>query len=543
MPQTKLKKQKAVQLTAQNQLVFNPQKDIYSPNDYQIFAKVEAVGLCFSDLKLLKQFSGHVRKSEIISGISPEVLSEIPSYVPCEKPTVPGHEVVVRIESVGKKVKDILPGERYLVQADYRWLKTKNSNGAFGYNFEGALQEYILVDQRVIVSPEGESTFIRASEKLSASAIALVEPWACVEEAYAAKERTSLKKGGRMLVVEDVHFDTKQFDNFINKFGRPADIVIISNGSPLPEGENNFDDLIYFGSDAERIEKIFSKIAANGLLNIILCGNKISRDVVVPVGRVHYGNIRIIGTFGSDPAESMKYIPATGEIRKDDKVNIVGAAGPMGVMHVVRDLSLGIEGTTIFGADLDDTRLAALEKIAMPIAVKNKVSLKCYNPKKAPVDNEFDYSVLMAPVPALVSSAVKNSADKAIVNIFAGIPASVNGTIDLNRYIQKHLYFIGTSGSTIEDMKTVLKKVESGRLDTNISVGAVCGLDSAIEGIKAVETQSISGKIIVYPSVSGLPLTKLENLNDKFPKTAQALHNGLWCKESENILLKGNKNG
>jgi threonine dehydrogenase-like Zn-dependent dehydrogenase len=539
MAKKKSVKQKAVQLTGQNQLVFNPQKDIYSPNDYQILAKVEAVGLCFSDLKLLKQFSDHVRKSEITEGISPDVLSEIPSYVPGQKPAVPGHEVVVRIESVGKKVKDIKPGERYLVQADYRWLKTKNSNGAFGYNFEGALQEYILVDQRVIVSPQGQSTFLRASENLSASAIALVEPWACVEDAYAVNERTALKKGGRMLVIEDAEFDRKQFDAFINKFGRPAEIVNISKNSPLPESENSFDDIIYFGSDAERIEKIFPKIAANGLLNIVLCGNKIARDVVVQIGRVHYGNIRIIGTAGNNPGESMQYIPATGEIRKGNKINIVGAAGPMGVMHVVRDLSLGIEGTTVFAADLDDTRLAALEKIAMPIALKNKVSLKCYNPKKAPVGDEFDYSVLMAPVPALVSAAVKSSADKGLINIFAGIPASVNGTIDLNRYIQKHLYIIGTSGSTIDDMKTVLKKVESGQLDTNISVGAVCGLDSAIEGIKAVETQSVSGKIIVYPSVNGLPLTKLENLKDKFPKTAHALHNGLWCKESEENLLKG----
>ncbi|MEN6386618.1 MAG: alcohol dehydrogenase catalytic domain-containing protein [Phycisphaerales bacterium] len=536
-------KQKAVQLTGQNQLVFNPQKEMYSPNDYQILAKVEAVGLCFSDLKLLKQFSEHVRKSEIVSGISQDVLAEIPSYVPGQKPAVPGHEVVVKVESVGSKVKDIRPGERYLVQADYRWVKTKNSNGAFGYNFEGGLQEYILVDQRVIISPEGQSTFIRASEDLSASAIALVEPWACVEQAYAVNERTMLKKDGRMLVVQDVPCQKKMFDSFVFKFGGSHDITFVSKDQPLPEGEACFDDVIYFGSNPDRIEKIFPKIASNGLINIVLCGGKLPQDVVVQIGRVHYGNIRIIGTTGSDPAQSMKYIPATGEIRKNNKINIVGAAGPMGVMHVVRNICQAIEGTAIFAADLDDTRLAALEKIAEPIAAKNKVTLKCFNPKKNPQNIEFDYSVLMAPVPALVCAAVANSADKAIINIFAGIPASVNAKIDLNRYIEKHLYFIGTSGSTINDMITVLKKVESRQLDTNISLGAVCGIESAIEGIKAVENQSISGKIIVYPSVENLPLTKLENLNEKFPKVAKALCNGLWCKESENILLKGEKNG
>jgi hypothetical protein len=41
-------------------------------------------------------------------------------------------------------VRSVKPGDRRLVQTDYRWLKTAHSNAAFGYNFEGALQEYVL---------------------------------------------------------------------------------------------------------------------------------------------------------------------------------------------------------------------------------------------------------------------------------------------------------------------------------------------------------------------------------------------------------------
>ena len=75
-------------------------------------------------------------------------------------------------------------GERYLVQTDYRWLPTSGSASAFGYNFEGALQEYVLLDERVITAPDGESMLIPVPEDLSASALALCEPWACVEDAY-----------------------------------------------------------------------------------------------------------------------------------------------------------------------------------------------------------------------------------------------------------------------------------------------------------------------------------------------------------------------
>ena len=112
------KTQKAVQLIGAGELKLNVNKDVFVPNEYQILAEVQAVGLCFSDLKLLKQFTGHVRKSEVVSGVDKSVLAEISSYVPNEKPAVPGHEAVVKIMAVGKKVRDVKVGERFLVQAD-----------------------------------------------------------------------------------------------------------------------------------------------------------------------------------------------------------------------------------------------------------------------------------------------------------------------------------------------------------------------------------------------------------------------------------------
>ena len=216
------KTQTAVQLTGSDQLCLNTDKPVSRPGPYQILCRIEVVGLCFSDLKLLKQFTGHVRKSEVVLGIDPEILKEIPSYVCGKEPTVPGHEAVVRISAIGEKVTDIEVGKRYLVQADYRWLKTAQSNAAFGYNFEGALQEYVIMDQRVITDPEGESMLIPASDKLSASAIALVEPWGCVEDAYVVKERTSLKQDGQMLVIADETIVQEEFIEFLNQFGRPA---------------------------------------------------------------------------------------------------------------------------------------------------------------------------------------------------------------------------------------------------------------------------------------------------------------------------------
>jgi threonine dehydrogenase-like Zn-dependent dehydrogenase len=544
--------QYAVQLVGPDELVLNKSKEVYAPGPHQILCRVEAVGLCFSDLKLLKQFSSHVRKSRVVSGVDPDILIEIPSYVPGEAPTIPGHETVVRIEAVGPEVVDFQPSERFLVQTDYRWVRTATSNGAFGYNFEGALAEYVLMDERVITSPQGESMLLPVSEDLSGSAVALVEPWACVEDAYVSTERTRLKKDGHMLIVADTEVTANTLKKLFSKYGKPDRITWLT-GTPIPAGlgittdratsmsvltDAGYDDIIYFGSDAKVVEILFAKVALNGILNIVQCGYKFGRKVVAMIGRVHYGGIRIVGTVGSDPAESMKVIPETDEIRSGDKINVVGAGGPMGMMHVIRNICQGIEGISMCASDVDDNRLATLTKIAAPLAEKNAVKYKTFNPTKEEITESFDYTALMAPVPALVTASVTNTAERGLINIFAGIPATVTSKIDLDAYIEKQLYFIGTSGSTLDDMKRMLEKTESGRLDTNLSVAAVSGLAGATDGIRAVENRSIAGKIVVYPACKDLPLVPLDKMNEKMPQVAECLNDGLWTREAEQKLLE-----
>ncbi len=542
----------AVQLVGPDQLVLNTSKEVFRPGPHQILAKVEVVGLCFSDLKLLKQFTGHVRKGPVVEGIDPDILKEIPSYVPNEAPTVPGHETVVRIAAVGPGVEKHQLGERYLVQTDYRWLHTASSNAAFGYNFEGALQEYVLMDERVITAPDGESMLIPAQEAFSGSAIALAEPWACVEDAYVTKERTTLMAGGQMLIVVEAELPQGRLQGLFQRYGMPARITWVSKSSPPadldievirardPEDleDAGYDDVIYFGADAGTVEGLFAKVAPHGILNIVLEGERFGRPVMTMVGRVHYGGIRIVGTTDGDPADSMKHLPKTGEIRHGDKVNVVGAGGPMGMMHVIRNLCQGVEGVSVFAGDLDDNRLATLTKIAGPLAEQNGVDYQAYNAQQGPGDEAFGYSVLMAPVPALVAQAVQDAAQRGIINIFAGIPATVSGEIDLDTYIEKQLYFIGTSGSTLDDMKRILSNVESRRLDTNVSVAAIAGLEGALDGIRAVENRTIAGKIMVYPTCKGLGLTQLHELKDALPEVAACLKDGLWTTEAEKKLLQ-----
>lgn len=314
MPTTTLPKtQYAVQLVGPGQLKLNTSKDVVQPGPHQILAKVECVGLCFSDLKLLKQFDQHARKSGVVRGLDADALKDMTNYVPGDKPTVPGHEVTCRIVAVGDKVKHHKVGERRLVQTDYRDLPTANSNAAFGYNFEGGLQEYVLVDERVVIDKSGERFMIPVPEETSASAIALVEPWACVEDSYVNEERQTIKTGGRLLVVAETGTKAAGLDALTAKH-KPASIehVAVTDIAALPN--EGFDDIIYFGNSRQTIELLNDKLAPRGLINIVLGGKKISAPVNVGIGRVHYGMTRWIGTTSGDPADSYKNIPATGEL-------------------------------------------------------------------------------------------------------------------------------------------------------------------------------------------------------------------------------------
>jgi len=542
--------QEAIQLVGDDELKRNSAKEVAQPGPYQILMEVGAVGLCFSDLKLLKQFSKHVRKSEITSGMDATILSEISSYKPGTEPTVPGHEAFGTIVAVGEKVSRHQVGQRVLVQTDYRWLKTADSNSAFGYNFEGGLQQYVLMDERVIVDPVRDESFLIPVEKdISASAIALVEPWACVESSYITEERNTIKPGGKLLVVADAGRSIEGLVESFSPAGGPSsvtvfginsidglDVTAVDDLSGLPN--EAFDDIVYYGSDKATIELLDGKLAAQGIINIVLGGNAIGQDVSVGVGRTHYGMTRWIGTTASDASQSYKNIPEMGEIRSGDKAIVIGAAGPMGQMHTIRLICSGVDNLSIVGTDFDDERLESLGEKATPMAAERDVKLSLVNPQKDPVTEKFSYFSIMAPIGPLVAQAVKDSTEGALINIFAGIPASVKQEIDLDTYISNRCFMFGTSGSRLSDMKIVLEKVLSEQLDTDCSVDAVSGMAGAIDGIRAVEARAMAGKIIVYPKLKELPLVPLTELGDKFPSVAEKLNGGIWTQQAEEELLK-----
>jgi len=557
--------QRAIQIVDADRVILNPAKPVSRPGPTQLLVKVEAVGICFSDTKLLHAFSSHPRKGEVRSGLDPAVLAEIPSYVPGDRPTVPGHEVCGRIVAVGSDVRRHRVGERVLVQTDYRHLPTATSNASFGYDFEGGLQEYVLMDERVILEPgSGERFLIPVNEAPSASAVALLEPWACVERAYATVERDVLTPGGRLLVVADAGHVVRGLTELVATSApgtvaallaedgqRDALVTQLSSGAAeesgvagiieavdpasLPAG--SFDDIVYFGADAARVEQLQDLLAPQGVIDLVLGGERLARPVEVDVGRIHYDLTRWVGSTGMSAADGYAMAPPSGELRDGERVAVIGAAGPMGFMHVIRALSSDRHDLSVTAVDIDDVRLAHLAEVATPLARERGVAFESLNSREQQLAPGFTRVGVMVPSPALAAQAVELAGDGAIVDLFAGFAVGTRALLDLDELVRKRVYLIGTSGSMISDMKAVLAKLEAGTLDTNISVDAVAGMEGVADALAAVQARTSGGKIVIYPMLASTGMVTLPELGQRLPSVAAALDQGRWTRAAEEALL------
>mgnify|MGYP000502579060 CR=1 FL=1 len=521
------------------------------PQPDEILLRVDAVGLCFSDTKLIWAGAEHPR----IRGRDLQ-----------KDPTVPGHEAALTVMAVGANWRSrFARGQRFIIQAD---IFIGGEQKAFGYVQRGAMAQYVYAGPWVLAGDAG-CYLLPLQEKTGYAEAALVEPWACVEAAYHIASRQRPMPGGRLLIV----FAGKRQADFSGLYAdgeAPAftavlgesemdltpvlgDCGVVKRFQPSPaaiealrqEGNGEgFDDIIIAGQVAPEIVRACdAALSKKGML--IFAGSCEWPAAALDIGRIHYHDTRHAGTATLCVREA--YIAnGRSEIRPRGAAWMIGAAGPMGQMHVQRALELETPPAQILATDISAERLAYMRQRLQPLAERKGVSLECLDVSRLPdLDSHlqriaprgWDDIVVLAPSAKLVEDAARFLGESAVLNIFAGVAPGTMANMPISIFPRLRCRVIGSSGSSLDDIKGVLKKLEAGQLATRMSVAAIGGIDAVAEGLQAVKAGGFPGKIVIFPHLR-LPLTGLDKVSAICPEAAASLERGdIWTNETEAALL------
>jgi len=536
--------------------------EVPQPGPRELLARVDAAGLCFSDVKILRLGGEHPRL------YGRDLAAD---------PIIPGHEAALTIVKVGSDIADQFSiGDRFVVQADIFY---QGINLAFGYMLPGALEQYVLLGKEILEGDEG-LYLLPVQPETGYAETALSEPWACVIHAYRTDFRRRLAPGGVAWFISSPSSEIYSLGTLAQEEEGPDKILYTGVSEQLREGlaaaaqkwgaqlrevpsaeaesiddlkrevaPNGFDDIILLGQlEPELVEAASGALGREGAL-VLVTDEPLPRPVEIDLGRIHYDYIRYLGCRGSDISEAYS-ASRNPRLAAGGNVLIVGGGGPMGQMHVQLALESPEGPQVVVATDIAAGRLAVVAEQFAPVADELGKQLICLNPEELGQEtfdrrlreiapDGFDDVVVMVPVAPLAVQAAQYVADGGVVNFFAGMQRGTMGQIDLSSVALDGVRYTGTSGSRIHDLEATLHMTESGQLSPNRSVGAIGGIEAAREGMGAVQDGEVPGKIVIYPQIEGLPLTRLDELDERLPDVAEKLGPGnSWTNEAEIALLE-----
>jgi L-sorbose 1-phosphate reductase len=521
--------------------------------------RVDAVGMCFSDVKLIQQGGKHPKL------YNRDLATE---------PTRLGHEAALTVLRVGQNLRgNYSPGQRLAMQPD---IYQNGKSTAYGYTIPGGLIQFHLIGPEVLNADDG-AYVLTVEEGLGYAETALTEPWACVEGAYTQRRRLSPKAGGSMWIVGRPGDATAYtFSQFLDA---PATIALTDAPASLRAqieresqakietrdglspadyaalkdeltGGQGFDDIVVLDPrSAEMIGAAAKLIARRGTFSMV--GQApLDGTPQIDVGRLHYDYTAYLGTSGTEIAASYGEARNRAELLQGGVAVFVGAGGPMGQMHVQRALELTGGPRTIVATDVNDERLATLEQMFAPLAEQRSKRLVIVNTAqrgnslrevvmRETGDRGADDVIVSVPAAALMAEAGSVMGPDGMLVLFAGVPNGTYAPLNVSDVYLHNAQFTGTSGSRLSDQQLVIQKTVAGELSPNRSVAAVGGIEAAQDGLRALMEGHYPGKVVIFPQISGLPLTGLPELRERYPDVAARLGPGdVWTPEAEQALIE-----
>ncbi|MGC3998613.1 MAG: zinc-binding dehydrogenase [Anaeromyxobacter sp.] len=533
-----------------------------SPGPDQLLVRVDAVGMCFSDVKLIKQGGKH-----------PKLYDRDLSH----EPTRLGHEVALTVVEAGEKLRGrFRPGQRLGLQPD---IYQGGRSTAYGYTIPGGLTQFHLLGPEVL-DAEGACFVLPLEGDLGYAATALTEPWACVEGAYRQRRRLEPRPGGVMWLVgrpgdATAYTCSRGLEapaTFVLTDAPPAVAALVEKEaarrgakvirrdgvapagfaalSTELTGGAGFDDVVLLEPrSAEAVGAAGRVVARRGTLNLV-GRTPLDGPVQVDVGRIHYDYTAYVGSPGPDLAASYGEARNRAELRDGGLAVYVGAGGPMGQMHVQRALELPGGPRTLLASDVNGERLAVVGKAFASLARERGKELVLFHqapgaePLREVVDRlsggrGADDVIVSVPVGEVMADAARLMAPDGMLVLFAGVPNGTYAPLDLSAVYLHNAQYTGTSGSTLDDQRLVIRKALDHTLSPQRSVGAVGGLHAAVEGARAMMEGRFPGKILIFPQLPDLPLLSLPELAQRYPEVGGKLDaSGGWTPEAEKALIE-----
>lgn len=531
---------------------------IPKPNADQMLVRIDSVGQCFSDVKIMRQGGSH-----------PKLYNRDLS----QEPTRLGHEVSLTVIEVGENLKGRYHhGQRLAVQPD---IYQDGKSTAYGYTIPGGLIQYHLMGSEMLDTDDG-ACLLPVSDSMGYAESSTLEPWGCVMAAYTQRRRLDPKTGGIMWIMGRPGDEREYL--FSSGLDAPATIVmtdtpatvaelveqssatkIVRNGigpddyqalvDELTDGIG-FDDIIMLDPrSAATVGAVAKHIARRGTLNLV---GQTALDGLVntDVGRLHYDYTAYLGGHGPDIAASYGEARNRCDLRSKGTTVFVGAGGPMGLMHVQRAIQQPDGPRKIVATEMSDDRLKSLQDRLAPLAESNGCELFTFNPDtqdqslhdfvmEITDDRGADDVVVSVPIAEVMAEADTLMNPDGMLVFFAGVPNGTLAPLNLSAVYLNNAQYTGTSGLTIDDQQQVVDLADRGELSPGSIVGAIGGMREAAEGLRALVEGRYSGKVVIFPQIHDLPLMGLGELKVELPEVAEKLGPGdMWTNEAEEALFE-----
>ena len=268
----------------------------------------------------------------------------------------------------------------------------------------------------------------------------------------------------------------------------------------------------------------------------------------------------VVGAFHAQyHTKNGSYVHEMG-IVKGGSMALLAGVGPMGMGAIDYAIHCDRKPSRLVVTDIDDARLArAASILTVAEAKKNGVELIYVNTKDIadPVEHLkklnggklFDDVFVFAPVKPVLELGDKLLGQDGCLNFFAG-PTDTGFSANMNFYnvhYEAH-HVVGTSGGNTDDMKESLAMMADGRLNPQMMITHVGGLNAVAH--TTIELDKIpGGKKLVYTHKK-LELVAINDFAEKgktdpfYKKLAElvAKNNMLWSAEAEKYLLENAPN-